>query len=50
MPQGIWVIAEQKDGKLKKVSLELLSKAKEMLQSIEKELANDKLQTERTNQ
>ena len=30
MPQGIWVIAEQKEGKLKKVSLEMLSKAKEM--------------------
>ncbi len=34
MPQGIWVIAEQKDGKLKKVSLELLSKAKEMGQEV----------------
>ena len=30
MPTGIWVIAEQKEGKLKKVTLELLSKAKEM--------------------
>ncbi len=30
MPQGIWVITEQKEGKLKKVSLEMLSKAKEM--------------------
>jgi electron transfer flavoprotein alpha subunit len=34
MPQGIWVIAEQKEGKLKKVSLELLSKAKEMGQEV----------------
>jgi len=30
MATGIWVIAEQKEGKLKKVSLEMLSKAKEM--------------------
>jgi electron transfer flavoprotein alpha subunit len=30
MATGIWVIAEQKDGKLKKVTLEMLSKAKEM--------------------
>ena len=34
MPQGIWVIAEQKDGKLKKVSLEMLSKAREMGQEV----------------
>ena len=34
MPQGIWVICEQKEGKLKKVSLELLSKAKEMGQEV----------------
>ena len=30
MATGIWVIAEQKEGKLKKVTLEMLSKAKEM--------------------
>jgi electron transfer flavoprotein alpha subunit len=30
MATGIWVIAEQKEGKLKKVSLEMLSKAREM--------------------
>jgi len=30
MATGIWVIAEQKAGKLKKVTLEMLSKAKEM--------------------
>ena len=34
MPQGIWVIAEQKEGKLKKVSLEMLSKAREMGQEV----------------
>ena len=34
MPQGIWVICEQKEGKLKKVSLEMLSKAKEMGQEV----------------
>ena len=33
----------------KRLASQQLSKAKEMLQSIEKELANDKLQTERTN-
>jgi len=32
MAKGIWVIAEQRDGKLKKVTLEMLSKAKEMAQ------------------
>ena len=30
MATGIWVIAEQKEGRLKKVSLEMLSKAREM--------------------
>ena len=35
MAQGIWVIAEQKEGKLKKVTLEMLSKAKEMAQGQE---------------
>jgi electron transfer flavoprotein alpha subunit len=30
MAKGIWVIAEQKEGKLKKVTLEMLSKAKDM--------------------
>lgn len=34
MPQGIWVITEQKEGKLKKVSLEMLSKAREMGQEV----------------
>lgn len=34
MPQGIWVIAEQREGKLKKVSLEMLSKAREMGQEV----------------
>ncbi len=34
MPQGIWVICEQKEGKLKKVSLEMLSKAKQMGQEV----------------
>ena len=33
MAKGIWVIAEQRDGKLKKVTLEMLSKAKEMAQA-----------------
>lgn len=30
MAKGIWVIAEQRDGKLKKVTLEMVSKAKEL--------------------
>lgn len=30
MAKGIWVIAEQRDGKLKKVTLEMISKAKEI--------------------
>jgi electron transfer flavoprotein alpha subunit len=30
MAKGIWVIAEQRDGKLKKVTLEMTSKAKEL--------------------
>jgi len=32
MAKGIWVIAEQKEGKLKKVTLEMLSKARDMAQ------------------
>ena len=35
MAKGIWVIAEQKEGKLKKVTLEMLSKAKDMAQGEE---------------
>ena len=34
MATGIWVIAEQKEGKLKKVTLEMLSKAREMGQEV----------------
>jgi len=30
MAKGIWVIAEQRDGKLKKVTLEMISKAKDL--------------------
>jgi electron transfer flavoprotein alpha subunit len=39
MAKGIWVIAEQRDGKLKKVTLEMLSKAKEMAQEAGEEVA-----------
>jgi len=35
MAKGIWVIAEQKEGRLKKVTLEMLSKAREMAQGEE---------------
>ena len=38
MAKGIWVIAEQKEGKLTKVTLELLSKATEMAQQAGEEV------------
>ncbi len=38
MAKGIWVIAEQREGKLKKVTLEMLSKAKEMAQQSSEEV------------
>jgi electron transfer flavoprotein alpha subunit len=38
MANGIWVIAEQRDGKLKKVSFEILSSARKMADKLKAEL------------